>query len=36
MDEHDPYERLLRDLTPDRIERVLLQIEADTARARCG
>ena len=28
----DPYERLLRDLTPDPVARALLQIEADTAR----
>jgi hypothetical protein len=33
MDERDPFDRLLRDLTPDPVERALLQIEADTALA---
>ncbi len=33
MDERDPYVRLLRELTPDPVERALVQIEADTALA---
>ena len=33
MGESDPFERLLRDLTPDPVERGLAQIEVDTALA---
>jgi hypothetical protein len=33
MNEHDAFDRLLRDFTPDPVERALLQIEADTALA---